>query len=371
MKWLFRLAFLFLPFFLTAQSTEDAAQENIVPNPSFESYSGPPIGWFYRGDHYTQVMKYWSAATVASPDVFGPRVRVPSHWAEKGFGEETPRTGHSMSGVTVYGCDEGKPHCREYIQIQLAEALVVGQRYYVEMWVNHLPRSLRCNNLGFFFSEKKVSELTDQVLNFEPQFYTKKVVDCSKKNWQRIAGRFVAESESEFLLIGNFFPDTLTQVKANEEDHLKFAYYYIDDVLVKKVPPILPIPVKEDDLTKLNLEEGMIVTLQNIHFEFDRWELHPRSYVELKKLLKIMRDNPGLVIELRGHTDDKGSNDYNFELSEKRALSVVEYLKKNGVGEHRTRYRGFGSSQPIAPNDTSEGRQENRRVEFLVIQKLQ
>ncbi len=115
----------------------------------------------------------------------------------------------------------------------------------------------------------------------------------------------------------------------------------------------------------------MIVTLQNIHFEFDSWELHPRSYVELKKLLKIMRDNHGLIIELRGHTDDKGTNEYNYELSEKRALSVVQYLQKNGIGEHRTRYRGFGSSQPIAPNDTADGRQENRRVEFLVIQKLQ
>ncbi|MCR9286795.1 MAG: OmpA family protein [Bacteroidetes bacterium] len=371
MKRLVRLIFLLCPFFLVAQSSSDAALQNIVPNSSFEAYSGPPIGWFYRGDHYSQVMKYWSAATIASPDVFGPRVRVPSHWAKKGFGEQSPRTGHSMSGITVYGCVEGKPHCREYIQIQLSEPLVTGQRYYVEMWVNHLPRSLRSNNLGFYFSEKKVSELTDQVLDFEPQFYSEKIIDCTETNWQRVAGRFIAEAEAEFLLIGNFFPDTLTKTQVNRKDSLKFAYYYIEDVLVKKVPPILPIPVKEDDLTKLNLEEGMIVTLQNIHFEFDHWELHPRSFIELKKLLKIMRDNPSLVIELRGHTDDKGSNDYNFDLSEKRASSVVQYLKENGIGEHRTRYRGFGSNQPIAPNDTKEGRRENRRVEFLVIQKLQ
>lgn len=101
---------------LAQDSTEDE-YANIVPNPSFELYSNPPIGWFYKGDHYTEVMKYWSAATVASPDVFGPRVRVPSTWAEKGFGDKIPRTGHSMSGITVFGCDEGKPHCREYIQI--------------------------------------------------------------------------------------------------------------------------------------------------------------------------------------------------------------------------------------------------------------
>ncbi|RMG80574.1 MAG: OmpA family protein [Bacteroidetes bacterium] len=316
-------------------------------------------------------MKYWSAATVASPDVFGPRVRVPAHWAAKGFGQRAPHSGLSMSGITVYGCDKGKPHCREYIEVQLTEPLVVGQRYYVEMWVSHLPRSLQCNNLGFYFSEKPINELTDRELPFEPQFKSEKIIDCSHKTWQRLAGRFVAQTEAEYLIIGNFSPDSLTQTHTDREDALQFGYYYLDDVLVKKVPPILPIPVKDDDLTRLQLEEGMIVTLQNIYFEFDSWELHPRSYIELKKLLTIMKNNPGMIIELRGHTDDRGSEDYNLKLSEKRALAVVQYLQQHGIGEHRTRYRGFGASQPIAPNDTPEGRQENRRVEFLVIQKLQ
>ena len=61
----------------SAQNFSEDEYQNIVPNPSFELYSGPPIGWFYKGDHYTEVMKYWSSPTVASPDVFGPRVRVP------------------------------------------------------------------------------------------------------------------------------------------------------------------------------------------------------------------------------------------------------------------------------------------------------
>lgn len=369
MKLLAQLLVFLLPFCVAAQTSTVPAQKNIIPNPSFEEYSGPPIGWFYNGNHYTSVMKYWSAATVTSPDVFGPKVRVPAHWAEKGFGEQSPRTGDSMSGITSYGCDEGKPHCREYIQIQMSEPLVIGQRYYVEMWVSHLPRSLQINNLGFYFSEKRISEITDKELGLVPQYSTEKIVEVDNGEWVRIAGRFIAATEAEFLVIGNFFPDSLTKHKANCEDNLPYSYYYIDDVLVKKVPPILPIPVKEDDLTKMELEEGMLVTLQNIHFEFDKWDLHPRSYVELKKLLQIMRANPGMVIELRGHTDDKGEDEYNYELSERRAQAVVKYLEKHGIGEHRTRHRGFGSSQPIAPNDTPEGRHENRRVEFLIIQK--
>ncbi|NJK82909.1 MAG: hypothetical protein HC912_02945 [Saprospiraceae bacterium] len=81
--------------------------ENLVPNPSFEEYSKTPIGWYYRGSHFTSVMRYWSSATAASPDAFSPKVRVPEHWADKGFGEQKVRTGASMVGITVYGCEEG------------------------------------------------------------------------------------------------------------------------------------------------------------------------------------------------------------------------------------------------------------------------
>jgi OmpA-OmpF porin, OOP family len=363
--------FLFAAFCLNlpAQSTLENRQENLVPNPGFELYSSPPIGWFYKGDHYTRVMKYWSAATTASPDIFGPRVRVPAHWADKGFGKQTPRSGHSMSGVTVYGCDKGKPHCREYIQIQLAEPLVEGQNYEVAMWVNHLPRSLLINNLGFFFSEKKIREPTDGVLDLHPQVNEARIIDASKGKWVRVSGMFKAEQEANFLVIGNFFPDSLTAVRTTGKDPLLYAYYYLDDVSVKKLPPILPVPVKEDDLTKVHLEKGKVVPLKNIFFEFDKSELLPRSFVELKKLLKIMRDNPKMVIEIRGHTDSKGEDDYNLPLSEKRAKAVMRYLTENGISEHRAHYRGLGSSEPMASNQTPKGRQMNRRVEFLILQK--
>jgi len=364
---LFILLFCSLSAF--AQNAVEDEYANIVPNPGFELYAGPPIGWFYKGDHYTEVMKYWSAATVASPDVFGPRVRVPDTWAEKGFGKKIPRSGHSMSGITVYGCDEGKPHCREYIQIQLAETLVVGQNYHAEMWVSHLPRSLQSNNLGFYFSENKVSEITDGVLPFQPHVFSEEIIDAQWTSWVKVNGKFQADAEANYLLIGNFFPDSLTQTKTFCDDHLKYAYYYIEDVLVKKLPPILPIPVKEDDLSKEILEEGKMIRLKDVFFEFDQAELLPRSFMELRKLLKIMRENPQMVIEIRGHTDSWGKDFYNLSLSEKRAKAVVEYLNRHKIETGRTKYKGFGSQQPIAENETKEGRKMNRRVEFLILKK--
>jgi len=352
---------------LAAQGTAETEQPNIIPNPSFERFSSPPIGWFYKGIHYTNVMKYWSSATNASPDVFGPKVRVPDHWEKKGFGKQSPRSGLAMSGITVYGCEQGKPHCREYIEIQMSEPLVKGQDYLAEMWVSCLPNSLRVNNLGFYFSDTKIDEITDRVLPLQPQAFSSEVLEVRGKEWILVSERFVATSEAEYLVIGNFSQDSLTTVHPGPEGSLPFAYYYIDDVLVKKIPPILPIPVPEDDLTNIKLEEGKSIALRDIYFEHDESELMPRSFVELKKLLKIMQENPGLAIEICGHTDNTGGSDYNRILSEKRAKAVSDYLNKSGVPGNRTSYRGCGSAQPIATNATPKGRQLNRRVEFIVL----
>ena len=131
----------------------------------------------------------------------------------------------------------------------------------------------------------------------------------------------------------------------------------------------LPVPVPEDDLSKLKIETGKVVRLKNIFFETDKADLLPRSYVELNKLLEMMRDNPGMVIEIHGHTDTRGTADYNQGLSERRAAAVTDFLISNGIAAERARYKGFGSTQPVAANNTEEGRQLNRRVEFVIVSR--
>jgi OmpA-OmpF porin, OOP family len=358
--------FLLLPFVLFGQEAELA--DNIIPNPGFEKYSSTPIGWFYNGNHFSSVMKYWFSATTASPDVFGPKVRVPAQWAAKGFGEQEARSGESMIGITTYGCENGKPHCREYIEIQLKEPLVIGQQYYAEFWTTHLPRSLRVNNLGMHFSVEKLQKGMDVLLDVQPQVLALEVVDAPGK-WVKISGEFTATSEGEFLTIGNFFFDPMTKIKTDGANHLNFAYYYIDDVLLRKKHPIIPVPVKEDDLSNITITEGMLYTLKDIFFDTDRSELLPRSYIELDKLVALMKKHPNMVIEVNGHTDDRGGERYNMALSKKRARSVVDYLMEKGIAAKRTQFEGFGSTQPLATNDTEAGRQLNRRVTFLVLQK--
>lgn len=354
-------------FFLLWGAAMLPAQQNIVPNPGFERYANAPIGWSYKGSYFGEVVKYWFSATTASPDVYGPGVRVPNDWAAKGFGKQTARSGKSMAGLTLFGCLNGKPHCREYIEIQLAEPLVIGQAYYVEFWVTHLEKSMHINGLGAYFSVKEIRRTTDEILIREPQMNATEVVAAPGGKWVKVSGQFVAKYEAEHILIGNFNDDDHTLAISPQPDSYNYAYYYIDDVLLKKIPPFLPVPVKSDDLTRQTLEPGKIIPLKNIYFEFDKDELMPRSFVELNKLLKIMRDNPKLSIRIIGHTDALGNDAYNQALSQRRAQAVVNFLTENKVSKSRLFARGDGESRPIATNDTDEGRAENRRVEFAVI----
>jgi OOP family OmpA-OmpF porin len=97
-------------------------------------------------------------------------------------------------------------------------------------------------------------------------------------------------------------------------------------------------------------------------FDFDKSELRPESITELERVVKFMNDVPFATAKIDGHTDSVGSDAYNLALSDRRAKAVFDYLSSRGVDPSRLKSQGFGESNPIAPNDTAEGRQLNRRV---------
>lgn len=110
------------------------------------------------------------------------------------------------------------------------------------------------------------------------------------------------------------------------------------------------------------LKKEAKVSLNNIFFDFDKFTLKKESYPELDRLTKLIKENPKYKIKIEGHTDNIGSESYNLELSRKRAESVRNYLVSKGVSNKRFSLLSFGSSMPIASNDTEEGRAMNRRV---------
>lgn len=128
------------------------------------------------------------------------------------------------------------------------------------------------------------------------------------------------------------------------------------------------------ELEPLNLEEepievGKTIQLNNIFFEFNKADLKSESFDELNKVADFLKNNSTVEIEISGHTDNKGSDDYNMTLSQQRAESVVNYLASQGIAENRLTAKGYGESKPVAPNETESGREQNRRVEFTILKK--
>jgi outer membrane protein OmpA-like peptidoglycan-associated protein len=111
---------------------------------------------------------------------------------------------------------------------------------------------------------------------------------------------------------------------------------------------------------------GLIVNVSDVLFDFDRAELKPGARERLARVAGILSAHPGLQIEIEGHTDAVGTDEYNQRLSERRATSVSAYLRDQGIGQAIVATQGFGESRPVATNGTASGRQQNRRVEIVV-----
>lgn len=115
------------------------------------------------------------------------------------------------------------------------------------------------------------------------------------------------------------------------------------------------------------IKVGEVVRLNNIFFETAKADLKNESFAELDRVVKLLKENQSLKIQIQGHTDNVGSDVANQSLSDSRAKSVVNYLVSKGVNSERLLSKGFGETQPLKTNDTEEGRAWNRRVEFKIL----
>jgi outer membrane protein OmpA-like peptidoglycan-associated protein len=115
-----------------------------------------------------------------------------------------------------------------------------------------------------------------------------------------------------------------------------------------------------------NIAIGSKIALRNIFFDVAKATLRSESNAELERLVKLMKDVPNLKIEISGHTDNTGSATVNETLSQQRAEAVVMYLTNKGISASRMKAKGYGASQPVATNNTEDGRQQNRRTEFEI-----
>ena len=219
---------------------------------------------------------------------------------------------------------------------------------------------------------------TDQPYDeFEKDFYLKPMIELSgfvmnQKNDELMSIKVTYEDENEnqgtftsdengYYHVylpeeGEYFFHAIREGFINLNDSLTIENYNSRENLMK-------------NLYMIPIEVGVTVRLNKIFFDFDKTVLRPESFPELNRVVAFLNENQSTKIEIGGHTDSMGTIEYNDTLSQGRADAVREYLVHEGIRDNRVVAVGYGENNPEATNQTDEGRQTNRRVEFKVLGK--
>ncbi len=149
--------------------------------------------------------------------------------------------------------------------------------------------------------------------------------------------------------------------------------YRVHEVHVQAIMPDASLEAKTSELYDREFFDSYapvgIAMPFMIEFEFNRSDIKEESFKAIDKVAASLKEIPSLKIEIRGHTDIVGKEDYNKLLSEQRANAIKNYLVKNGIDENRITVVSYGSTKPVAPNDTEVNRQLNRRTEFVILSR--
>lgn len=352
--------------------------QNLVPNGSFEEYTLCPED--FTTHKYTPYVSNWESPNRGTPDYFNAcsqKCGVPLNWV--GYAEAY----HGNAYMGIIGCmqqmDRNQIAYREYLRVELKDTLKKGTLYLASMYVRlGESSSVSCNGMGMYFSTNPMN--SGQTYNYPVKanisMSGNHIID-DKSLWTKVCGTFEAQGGERFLLIGNFLSDQQMTYKEWDENLIRSqtilpsAYFFVDDVRVVEYSDTLDylcegivVRIPEPFIGTLEPDSKMI--LKNLHFEVDKALILKESYHELDQLVDELKRKSHLKIAIYGHTDNTGNTEYNNQLSKERAIAVRNYLLEKGISSFRIKTQGFGSIQPIAGNDSEEGKQLNRRVEIEV-----
>jgi outer membrane protein OmpA-like peptidoglycan-associated protein len=271
---------------------------------------------------------------------------------------------------------------REYLQTPLRETLQKGKTYFISMYISLADYSQTyIEQIGFCFLQKEEHfETADVLSDLKPVYIKLDGVRNDTAHWHRLTGRYKANGNEKYLLIGSFdagrikkakftFPKNKGQVKTpiNKNSH-RDAYYFIDDVSVVEWINPPEDEVKKDSLITISgdtVRPEEPAVLKNIFFKTGSARLEAGSFKELDRLFEVLKVNDKMKAHIEGHTDDSGNAADNRKLSESRARAVANYLTKKGISAKRVSWAGLGDSRPLLANDTEDHKARNRRVEII------
>ncbi len=328
--------------------------KNLIPNPSFETRKN-------KSPDIKAAIPWKGVGTV---DYYmKPDKRDISQY--KGA-----RTGTNYAGLRF------QADYKEYMHVKLLETLEKGVTYHFKMYIRLLEAenvTVTVKQLGAYFSDiefKVGMEFSEDGL--VDTTYNKGI--SGTQNWILIQGDYTAKGNENYVIIGNFRTKMKDDfVKKNKWSLFAFseAYYYLDDISLTKKNV-------ENDFSKDDKEGGIVnwipnafnggqtFEIRNLYFETGTSKLLETSYPALDELAKAFGNHPLAAIQINGHMDKFGNEEEERKISKERAKAIYDYLKTKGVTNPMT-FKGFGSSQPIAPNDSEEYKAKNRRVEVSIV----
>jgi OOP family OmpA-OmpF porin len=350
-----------LIFFIISWATISAqtiSNKNLVPNGSFENYRK-------KGNNLKNAIPW---RPVSSVDYYQETLKNDVGTCKGAH------TGDCCAGLRY------QKKYKEFIEVKLSESLKHGNVYQFEcylrlaFWSNAMLKSF-----GVYISKGGMRAVNFPEKECVVDTVTAKGGLNGELCWFKVKGSYRAAGGEKFITIGNFSPNLKSDmVKINAKSPgFKEAYYFIDDVSLQWIKPkdevrtvyVDSLKYEKDSVlqVKNNVQAGEKITLK-VSFELGKANLLPESFSELNKLSQYLFRHQNFVIKINGHSDNSGSKSKNQKLSEQRAQAVFEYLIMHGV-QNKMYYQGYGSSLPIADNETDDGKAKNRRVEFEVVRQ--
>jgi outer membrane protein OmpA-like peptidoglycan-associated protein len=374
--------------------------QNLIRNPSFEQIQPRgvvvPCEFMQYTNRFMETIQNWETFRDMTPDILGAAENCP--WLPRVPG------GELCAGLIYYlpAADAGQPGgYREAIQGRLCQPLRPGQRYRFSVWVREDPALMRlhlkkvydnktpvvpvqASHLGVCFTVTPLdvrAPLDYQVksLRLQPQVLFDQIIQ-TKGEWVQLSASFVADQPYMYLTIGNFSleNEVLTSLSPAENRRLdslnaripssldkykRVAYVCMDDLLLT---PENPPPPPSDFETRL-LKERRVSFNAALLFDSGKADLRPEALPALDSLVSFLLKYPQRRVGISGHTDDVGAEEYNMDLSARRAQAVHAYLLEKKVPPAAVEWKAFGESRPVADNTSEAGRQQNRRVDCVLL----
>jgi outer membrane protein OmpA-like peptidoglycan-associated protein len=340
--------------------------QNLVPNGDFEKLIGCP-----KSLSELTVYNWNNTVAESTADIFSNCSNAES-LANPSILHLQPYEGSTYLGLKPAINGSGY---REYISCKLKSRLKNGRTYRVKIAVA-IPDecSYRVNHIDFVLSSMPLTGTfpEDPMIDVPSVSFSLKNIDTLSK-WKVYETTYVAEGDEAYLCIGNFLKmkksDLVSIKKKNKYYHRLFencAYVCLDAIEIIDVNA--PPPIDSKAIIVKTIEEPIIksirepVVLDNLLFETASAQLKEDEIPDLDAIVTYLKNQPELNALIEGHTDNIGSENSNQILSDNRAKSVLQYLVNKGIDSKRLRTKGFGATQPIADNSSTEGRARNRRV---------